>query len=244
MQAAALEDLGLGETWTYEAIDVDPDGFRELVESMPDSGFVGANVTVPHKEAALALADSVGQEAKGIGASNTLIFQPDGIRAENTDAPGLLAAIGEVPAGRALVLGAGGAGRAATWALAGAGHAVDLWNRTIERGQAVASELGVESLVEPRVGDYDVIVNSTAAGLSGEGGLADLPLQPEEFRSGQVVVDMVYADGPSELLVAAGELGARTVDGIEVLVRQGALSLGLWTGLEPSIEVMRTAARS
>lgn len=244
MQGAALRDLGLGDRWTYEAIDVDPDRFEELVDSMPGSGFVGANVTVPHKEAALRLADSSGPEATGIGAANTLVFRPDGVRAENTDAPGLLAAIGEISPGRALVLGAGGAGRAAVWALVGAGHRVDLWNRTQERANAVADELGATAIADPDTGDYGIVINSTAAGLDGSGALAELPVEPEGFGADQVVVDMVYGEVPSELLQAADRNGARTVDGIEILVRQGALSFEIWTGLEPSLEVMRAAARS
>jgi shikimate dehydrogenase len=244
MQNAALAELGLGETWTYEAIDVAPEGFRELISSMVAQGFVGANVTVPHKEIALEVADSAGPEAAGIGASNTLLFGPDEIRAENTDAPGLLAAIGEVPAGRALVLGAGGAGRAAIWALVSVGHQVDVWNRTPERASTVAAELGVAAVQEPSTESYGVIVNSTSVGLAGEGGVADLPLDPEAFGLEQIVVDMVYGTGPGELLEAARAKGARTVDGIEILVRQGALSLEMWTGLDAPLEVMRAAARA
>lgn len=243
MQTAALRDLGL-KGWTYEAIDVESDRLEELVVSMPGAGFIGANVTVPHKEAALRLADSAGPEATGIGAANTLIFGSEGTRAENTDAPGLLAAIGDVAPGRALVLGAGGAGRAAVWALERAGHRVDLWNRTAERAVSVADELGATATEDPESGDYGIVVNSSAAGLDGTGALTDLPLDPEGFNSGQVVVDMVYGDRPSELLECAARKGARTVDGIEVLVRQGALSLGIWTGLEPSLDVMRAAARA
>lgn len=243
MQGAALADLGLGTEWTYEAIDVEPDRFEETVAALPDAGFVGVNVTVPHKEAALRIADSAGPEASATGAANTLVFETDGIRAENTDAPGLIASIGDVEPGRALVLGAGGAGRAAAWALADAGHEVDVWNRTPDRADEVAEELGVRAIRSPATGEYGVIVNSTAVGLDGAGALADLPLEPEGLYAGQVVVDMVYGDRPSELLAIAGGRGSRTVDGIEVLVRQGALSLAIWTGLEPSLDVMRAAAR-
>lgn len=244
MQNAALAELGLGENWIYEAIDVAPEGFRELISSMPAQSFVGANVTVPHKELALEVADSAGPEAAGIGASNTLLFGPDGIRAENIDGPGLLDAIGDVPAGRALVLGAGGAGRAAIWALESVGHRVEVWNRTHERASTVAGQLGATAVREPSTESYQVIVNSTSVGLAGEGGLADLPLDPGKFGPNQVIVDMVYGSGPGELLEAARAKGSRTVDGIEVLVRQGALSLGMWTGLEAPLEVMRAAARS
>ena len=86
-------------------------------------------------------------------------------------------------------------------------------------------------------------MNASAAGLGGEGGLGDLPIDPAGFHSGQVVVDMVYGDEPSTLLAAAETYGARTVDGLEILVRQGARSFAIWTGRKPSLDVMRAAAR-
>ncbi len=145
MQNAALAALGLGDEWSYEAIGMPPADFAELTRALPAEGFVGANVTIPHKEAALALAGDASAAATEIGAANTLSFEDGEIRAENTDAPGLLAALPEPPSGkRALVLGAGGSARAAAWALAGQGAATEVWNRTAER----AVEL-VESLSAP-----------------------------------------------------------------------------------------------
>lgn len=252
MQNAALEALGLGD-WRYDAIDVDPSGFEALVRGLPGEGFAGVNVTVPHKEAALAVADLASEAAAAIGAANTLVFAGGQIRAENTDAPGLIDALGAEAAdlaGRpALVLGAGGAGRAVVWALAQTGLAVTLWNRTRSKAEDLAKELGVEvipagqhGMIDP--GHFEVIVNASAAGLGGGDGLAELPLDPGGFRSGQTVVDMVYGDDPGTLLVAAGMAGADTVDGLEILVRQGARSLEIWTGKQPDLAVMREAARA
>ncbi len=99
MQNAALADVGLGGEWSYEAIDVEPDRFEELVRGMEAEGFAGANVTVPHKEAALALADEATDAARAIGAANTLTFRSGRIIADNTDAPGLIDALPESPAG-------------------------------------------------------------------------------------------------------------------------------------------------
>jgi shikimate dehydrogenase len=144
----------------------------------------------------------------------------------------------------ALVLGAGGASRAVIWALAGAGAQVSIWNRTADRAEALAAEFGVGVVDSPTGRDFDLIVNASAAGLGGGDGLAELPLEPSDFRPGQTVVDMVYGDSPGTLLEAASAAGARTVDGLEILVRQGARSLAIWTGMEPSLEVMRAAARS
>jgi shikimate dehydrogenase len=259
MQNAALAALGLGEEWRYEAIDVAPAEFEARVRAMPGEGFAGANVTVPHKLAALALADIQSEMAREIGAANTLVFRERGIEAHNTDAGGLIASLPERPAGRrALVLGAGGAARAAIWALASAGARVEIWNRTPARAESVRIEVAeraqelqvsieVEAVGVPAELDqrgYELIVNTTAVGLRGEDPFEHLPLRRDGFHPGQVVVDMVYGDVPSSLLGAAAGAGATTVDGIEVLVQQGAISLQVWTDRAPPLDVMRAAARA
>jgi shikimate dehydrogenase len=211
---------------------------------------VGANVTIPHKRAALALADESSATARGIGAANTLSFGADGaVSAENTDAPGLIAALGEPPRGlSALVLGAGGSARAAVWALREAGAAeVMVWNRTPERARALARELGVEAVEAPRAAD--LLVNCTSVGLALERSasvvcaLNQLGLTFDALGEYPYVVDLVYRSGSTPLLAAAREHGARTLDGVEILVAQGALSFELWTGRPAPVEVMRRAAR-
>jgi shikimate dehydrogenase len=245
MQNAALAELGLGEEWSYEAIDVAPDAFEARVRAMPGEGFVGANVTVPHKSAALALADELSEAAREIGAANTLVFEGGAIRAENTDAEGLLRALPGSPAGmRALVLGAGGAARAVVWALLREGATVEVWNRTESRSRDLCAELGGEPAAAPEQAEYDLIVNSTAVGLGGEDPFEELPLNASGFGSEQVVVDMVYGAEPTALLRAAEAGGATTVDGIEILVQQGALSLETWTALPAPLATMRAAARA
>lgn len=244
MQNAALAELGLAGEWTYEAIEVDPAVFTALVQGMPEQGFVGANVTVPHKRAALEVSTEASEAATAIGAANTLSFGERTIRAENTDASGLLAALPEPPSGRALVLGAGGASRAAVWALVGAGVEVDVWNRTPKRAEELCSDLGATAVTDPAAEDYGLIVNSSAVGLAGEDPFEALPLAPGSFHQGQTVVDMVYGEGPTALLRAAADAGANTVDGIEILVRQGADSLEIWTGFPAPVDVMRAAAAS
>lgn len=244
MQSAALAELGLGEEWSYEAIDVAPKRFEERVRAMPGEGFVGANVTVPHKGAALALADEPSEAAREIGAANTLSFEKGSVRADNTDAGGLLRALPDSPGGvRALVLGAGGAARAVVWGLLREGAEVAVWNRTALRARNLCEELGGAPVSDPEIGEYGLVVNSTAVGLRGEDPFAELPLQRDGFASGQVVVDMVYGGEPTELLRAGEAAGARTVDGIEVLVQQGALSFEIWTGRKAPIDTMRSAAR-
>ncbi|HYP55451.1 MAG TPA: shikimate dehydrogenase, partial [Solirubrobacterales bacterium] len=198
MQNAALAELGLGDEWSYEAIEVAPDGLEARVRAMPAEGFVGANVTVPHKGAALALADSLTETAREIGAANTLSFAGGEIRADNTDAQGLLDALPESPAGkRALVLGAGGAARAIVWALSREGAEVEVWNRTELRSRHLCEELGGRPVAAPEASEYGIVVNSTAVGLHGEDPFAELPLAAGGFAAGQVVVDMVYGAEPS-----------------------------------------------
>jgi shikimate dehydrogenase len=253
MHSAALEEMGLAGEWFYEAIEVSPRDFSSVVRSLPATGFVGANVTIPHKEAALALADSASEAARSIGAANTLSFADGRIEAENTDAPGLIAALPDSPRGkRALVLGAGGAGRAAAWALADAGAEVSIWNRTPERAQALAQELGLVA-IEPNPEDgrlqsesFGIVVNATPLGMNlpnpaESNYLKVLGLTDDNFPKGQIVVDMAYAESETELGRAARAAGAHLVDGREVLVRQGAASLEIWTGSSPPLEKMREA---
>ncbi len=243
MHNAALAELGLGGEWSYEAIDVDPDAFEARVRAMPGEGFAGVNVTVPHKAAALALADELSETAREIGAANTLVFREGEIRAENTDADGLLNALPGSPAGKqALVLGAGGAARAVVWALLREGARVAVWNRTELRSRNLCEELGGNPVSEPDQAEYDLIVNSTAVGLGGEDPFAELPLDPGGFGAAQVVVDMVYGTEPTALLRAAETAGATAVDGLEILVQQGALSFEIWTGRQATLETMRAAA--
>ncbi|HEX3909538.1 MAG TPA: shikimate dehydrogenase [Solirubrobacteraceae bacterium] len=246
MQNAALQALGL-EDWRYQLLPVPPELFAQTTRALGQSGFAGANVTIPHKQAALALADSASASASAIGAANTLTFGPEGaIAAENTDAPGLIAAIGEpVTGGSALVLGAGGSARAAVWALAQAGASeVLVCNRTEARARELAKELGASAVAAPRA--TSLLVNCTAVGLSPQDEeLAQLGLDEALVGEFETVVDMVYREsGPTQLQSTARAQGARTIDGLEVLVRQGALSLELWTGREAPLQVMRDAARA
>jgi len=238
MHNAALTALGLAEAWRYQRLPVPPELFAELVEALPGAGFAGANVTVPHKEAALRLATAPSDSARRIGAANTLTFHDDGtIAAENTDAPGLLAALPLEPAGRtAVVLGAGGSARAAVHALneAGAGQ-VTVVNRTPERARRLADELGAR--VAPHAPAADLLVNCTSVGL------ADPDATPlEDLTPFGAVVDLVYRAGGTRLVRDAIRHGIPAVDGLEILVQQGALSLELWTGRPAPLDVMRDAA--
>ncbi|TMK99878.1 MAG: shikimate dehydrogenase [Actinobacteria bacterium] len=261
MHNAALAFLGM-DAWSYQRLPVPPALFEQTARALAQSGFRGANVTVPHKEAALALADSASASAEEIGAANTLTFGDDGsVAAENTDAPGLLAALELSPRGMsAQILGAGGSARAAAWALREAGaREVKVWNRTPARADALARELLVQSVPEPRAAD--LLINCTSVGLlgppSGSEGASGLePSATDVAELNQLaltfdlvgeyshVIDLVYGSGPTALVAAARRAGARALDGLEVLVAQGALSFETWTGRSAPVEVMRHAARA
>jgi shikimate dehydrogenase len=230
MRAAGLE--------RYQRLPVAPGVFDDTVRALGASGFRGANVTIPHKQAALALATSAGDAARAIGAANTLSFGEDGsIAAENTDAPGLMAALGTAPAS-ALVLGAGGSARAAIWALTQAGADVSVWNRTAERAEG----LGARVVSVPVAAE--VLVNCTSVGLEDPSStFKDLPLDADALGEYATVVDLVYRAGGTVLIREARRRGASIVDGLEILVRQGALSFSLWTGRPAPLDTMRAAAR-
>jgi shikimate dehydrogenase len=239
MHNAAFEALGLD--WRYVKLPVAPDMFGETVRALPESGYRGANVTIPHKEAALALADDATDAARTIGAANTLTFAEGSIHADNTDAAGLLAALPDEPRGvTALILGAGGAGRAAAWALRQAGAEVSVWNRTPERAASLAADLGVASVEAPVAAE--LVVNATSVGLRPDDAIEELPLAWVDPP--RVAVELVYGDHETPFAAWAQAGGAELVDGLEVLVRQGALSFERWTGHEAPLEVMRRAARA
>jgi shikimate dehydrogenase len=231
----------------YQLLPVPPELFAETARALGAAGFGGANVTIPHKEAALALADKATETATAVGAANTLTFTEDGaIEADNTDVRGFLRALPRDPVGlRAVVLGAGGAARAVVHALTTQGAEVGVWNRTPERARSLAQELGATWLGE--VGSADLLVNCTSVGLVHPSGrdildLKNLPITVDQLREFTCVVDLVYRPGGTDLQRAARERGIQTVDGLEVLVQQGALSHEVWTGRAPDLAVMRQAA--
>ena len=234
MMNAAFAELGMD--WRYVHLPIASSLFAQTVRALPASGYRGANVTIPHKLAAHAAADELTPAAEAIGAVNTLVFGEGLTLGDNTDAGGFTDALGIEPAGRrALVLGAGGAARAVVWALREAGAEVAVWNRTHERAVALAGEFGVRAIKQGE--PADILVNATSVGLHDEDPSEQLPLGPAEL-----VVDLVYGREPTGLCRWAEAQGARVVDGLEMLVRQGARSFELWTSRPAPLDAMRTAA--
>jgi shikimate dehydrogenase len=242
IQNAALGAIGLSD-WRYQLLPVPPILVVETVRALPGAGFRGINVTIPHKHAALALATDPTPRALAIGASNTLTFETGGaITADNTDAPALVRSLPFAPAGRtALVLGAGGTARAAVWALLDAGAAqVRVWNRTQERARALCAELGGSPVDRAR--PADLLVNCTSVGLiDPEATFKQLPVVADELHDYGCVVDFGYTDPATPLVQAARARGTPVVDGLTLLVEQGALSFERFIGVPAPIDVMRSA---
>ena len=234
MMNAAFGELGLD--WRYLALAVPPALFAETVRALHGSGYRAANVTIPHKVAARELADELSPEAEAIGAVNTLTLEPDGrIRGDNTDGAGLLDALGEPVPATALVLGAGRRGARGRM---GAPPSGDRGGHLEPHGLPRQAARGASSGSRPSRGrgDAELLVNATSVGLRREDSLEGLPLV-----DARVVADLVYGDNPTPFAGWAEERGARLVDGLEVLVRQGARSLAIWTGLESPVDLMRRA---
>jgi shikimate dehydrogenase len=251
MHNAALAAVGLGESWRYQLLPITEELFTETVRALPASGFRGISVTIPHKPAALDVADSATERAAAMGSANTLIFADDGtIRADNTDGPGMIAALSEaLPDGvrgrRVAVLGAGGTARSVVWALLDAGAAsVQVWNRTAARATELCAAIGGDPALEARqLAGSDVIINCTAVGLRDGDTLDQLPLSDALLASAAVVVDFVYRPQGTPLGDAAARLGVAFVDGRELLVRQGVEAFTQFTGLAAPVDAMRDAIR-
>ena len=227
----------------YMPLPVRPERFADAVRSLRDLGFRGANVTIPHKEAAFAVCDAVDATAERAGAVNTLVFRADGsIHGSNTDGFGFLENIrATIPgwsatAGPAVLLGAGGSARAIAAALLDAGAPrVVLVNRTPARAEALARALGgpVAVAQHPPLEDAALLVNTTSLGMQGQPPLA-ISLAP--LPAGAVVADIVYVPMETPLLAAARARGLAVVPGLGMLLHQARPGFEAWYGVAPAVD--------
>jgi shikimate dehydrogenase len=230
----------------YVPLAVRPENFERALRALPALGFRGANVTLPHKEAALALADRATPEAKRIGAANTLVIDDRGhIEARNTDGYGFIESLKEgapawrAQAGPAVVIGAGGASRALLVALADAGvPEIRLVNRTAERAEALATSLGGPIRVlswrerARALEGAGLLVNATTQGMAGQ---PPLDLALDRLPSDAVVNDIVYVPLETPLLAAARRRGNAVVDGLGMLLHQARPGFAAWFGVDPRV---------
>lgn len=226
---------------------------REVLAALPRAGFVGVNVTIPHKEAVLQIADVVTDRAALIGAANTLIFRKDGkIHADNTDGYGFVAGIEQeapqwyAPAGPAAVFGAGGAARAVIVALIEAGvPEIRLANRTRSRSESLRSEFGSKIVVHDWVQAGAMlegaltVVNTTSLGMVGK---PEFKVPLDALSPQALVCDIVYNPLRTGLLEAAAAIGCTTVDGLGMLLHQGAPGFERWFGVRPVVDAATRAA--
>jgi shikimate dehydrogenase len=230
----------------YIPLPVAPENFIEALRALPRLGFAGANVTLPHKEAALAAVDRADPHARRIGAVNTIVTAPDGtLDGSNTDGYGFLENLRQgapgfdAAAGPAVVLGAGGAARALIAALIDAGAPeIRVVNRTPERAEKLIEALGGPCRMVPwaeRAAALDgaaLLVNATRLGMTGQGPL-DLPL--DGLPKSALVNDIVYAPLETPLLKSAKARGNRTVDGLGMLLHQARPGFRAWFGVDPEV---------
>lgn len=231
----------------YIPLHVEKADLARVLETMPKMGFVGCNITIPHKVTALELADAVSDRASLIGAANTLSFRPDGkIYADNTDGYGFVASLRQgapnwVPAaGPAVVLGAGGAARAIITSLLDAGvPEVILSNRTRTNADALRQEFGAKiTVVEwvqvgDAIGECATLVNTTSLGMKGA---EEFRVPLDQLQKSTVVTDIVYEPLRTQLLRTAEEAGCTTVDGLGMLLHQAVPGFERWFGVRPEVD--------
>jgi shikimate dehydrogenase len=236
-----LRKLGIEGGYNIEAVP--PEGFAEFVLHLSTHGFVGANVTIPHKERALGLSKPDGR-ARAVGAANTLWYEGDELRSTNTDIEGFIGnldacAQGWDAASDALVLGAGGSSRAVVFGLIERGiKRLHVANRTIERARALADQFGpsVEAVAWDAINDLlpraGLLVNTTSLGMQGQ---PELKLDAGLLPSHAVVADLVYVPLETPLLSAARVRGLKTADGLGMLLHQAVRGFELWFGQRPEV---------
>lgn len=231
----------------YVPLDVAPEDLEQVVRALPKAGFVGCNVTIPHKEAILSLADIVTDRAALIGAANTLIFRRDGrIHADNTDGYGFTANLRQnaphwQPAsGPAAVIGAGGAARAVIASLLEVGvPEIRLCNRTKARAEALRQEFGAKVLVLDwaqagnMLEDAVTVVNTSSLGMVGK---PEFRVPLDALSSKATVTDLVYAPLKTRLLAEAEAIGCTVVDGLGMLLQQAVPGFERWFGTKPAVD--------
>lgn len=234
MHQAALDHLGI--TGKHYALKVLFNELEDCIAHLASIGFAGVNITIPHKERAAQIGDG-DKLVDLLSAANALKFTEGRIESSNTDVPGFLKPISDLQPSNALILGAGGAAAAAVYALSNNGWSVNIWNRSPARAEDLALKFRAKAVRDPNPGGCSLVVNATPLGLSDE-----LPLLTwEDLSPDTTVYDMVYGRAQTPFLTRATASGCAVIDGREMLVEQGALSLEWWLNVGAPRDIMRGA---
>ena len=235
--------------WSYSAVNITGEQVSDVLEEMRQFEVGGLSVTMPHKEMVANLVDETTRHAERLGAVNCVSKNGSTLVGHNTDGEGFIKAIEaeskEGPEGKSyLVIGAGGAAKAVALALGEAGAAeVIVSSRNASKSRKTASLAGKVgrsgSLSEAK--RVDVIINATPIGMRGAGNESQLPMPVEAMHKGQIIVDLIYHPLETEFLKNASRIGARTMNGIGMLIHQAALQYTLWTNKEAPLDVMQDA---
>jgi shikimate dehydrogenase len=247
----------LGLDFIYLVFTVTKEGLAEAISGMRSLGIKGLNVTMPHKIDVIRYLDELDETARSIGSVNTILNQKDKLTGYTTDGIGALKALiyhGANPSGKkVVVLGAGGASRSVSFTLAKEAGELVILNRTLIKAQKLVDDLSAHQVCKAKVRadelnsenirkelkDANILMNATSIGMRPQESIT--PIDPALLRSDLVVFDMVYEPLETKLLAEAKKKGATTVDGLSMLVFQGAISFEIWTGSKAPVEVMMNA---
>jgi shikimate dehydrogenase len=242
-----------GVDWTYVAFDVVPGDAAEAVAAMRTLGLAGMSVTMPHKHDVAAAVDRLDPAAEALRSVNTVSWDGDHLVGSSTDGAGFVSSLAadgvEVAGATVAVIGAGGAARSIIDALGRAGTAsIRVINRTVERAESACELAEVATVGSPDdLASAHLVVNASSVGMGVDPGSTtsgDLPCDPALLHAEQIVVDLVYHPIQTAWLLRAGEVGARTIDGLGMLIHQAALQQLAWLGHLPDVDVMRRAAEA
>lgn len=254
MHNAAIRALKID--YIYVACHVKPSILPRVIGRISSMGIAGVNVTIPHKERVIEFLDEISEQSARIRSVNTIVNIDGLLRGETTDGPGFMRSVteqwGKLDGCKALVIGAGGSAKAIAFSLAEIGCEVVIANRTRERAVELveglrevykAGRFRVADLNENVIGDEiratDLMVNTTSVGMHPD--TDSIPVPPEYLHPHLLVYDLIYNPARTRLIEEAERRGARALGGLKMLVYQGALSLEMWTGLQPPIAVMEEA---
>lgn len=248
MHNAALKDKNLQNSYHYSSYHVLLNSLKQFIDDLDRNNISGFNVTLPHKLDIIPFLDQINEDAKEIGAVNTVVNKNSKLIGYNTDKDGFLLSLDdnniEYKNKKILVLGAGGSAKAIVYGLLQSGADIDVYNRTQSRAIALKEKFNsfgpikiLNSIVTENV---DLIINTTSVGMNS----SEIPLNPNKILSKHTVIDIIYTPFETTLLQEAKKRNCSYLNGLEMLVNQGALAFRIFTGIEPDRKVMKDAVFS